>query len=218
MKNCEYCNKQHDGSFATGRFCNSKCAHGFSTKNKRKEINKKVSKTISIKGQWNKGNSIKIKKYCEICNSEFVDYIFGNKTCGNKKCISLLISNKVKGKTGGYRKGGGRSKGSYYKNQYFDSPFEIEVAKFLDENNIKWKRNTKRIYFIFENKKTYYIPDFLINDSLYLETKGYWYGNKKEKTLEAVKQNKLNWILLMQKVEWEKNKNILLNKIKLNKV
>ena len=40
---CEYCNKHHDGSFASGRFCSRICSRGFSTKAKRKEINEKVS-------------------------------------------------------------------------------------------------------------------------------------------------------------------------------
>lgn len=57
MKECEYCDKKHDGSFATGRFCNKKCASGYSTKAKRKEINEKVSKTMSE-------NIIKKCKYC----------------------------------------------------------------------------------------------------------------------------------------------------------
>lgn len=44
---CEYCGNEHDGAFGSGRFCSKKCASGFSTKNKRSEINKKVSKTLS---------------------------------------------------------------------------------------------------------------------------------------------------------------------------
>jgi len=43
---CEYCNKDHDGFYGSGRFCNSKCARGFSTKAKRKEINEKVSNNL----------------------------------------------------------------------------------------------------------------------------------------------------------------------------
>lgn len=46
---CEYCLAEHDGSFATGRFCNRKCSNGFSTKAKRKEINEKVSGRMSGK-------------------------------------------------------------------------------------------------------------------------------------------------------------------------
>ena len=47
MKECENCKSEHDESYGSGRFCSSKCARGFSTKEKRKEINEKVSKTIT---------------------------------------------------------------------------------------------------------------------------------------------------------------------------
>lgn len=43
---CELCHKEHDGSYGSGRFCSAKCARSFSTKNKRKEINRKVSKKL----------------------------------------------------------------------------------------------------------------------------------------------------------------------------
>ena len=46
---CENCQKDHDGSYATGRFCSAKCSRGFSTKSKRKEINGKVS--AKLKGR-----------------------------------------------------------------------------------------------------------------------------------------------------------------------
>lgn len=215
MKKCEYCNKQITGEYTTGRFCNKKCASGFSTKKKRNEINKKISKALRGRTDhiWNK----KEKKIliCPHCGKTRKVHQCNNViTCGGTSCVGKQLSKSLKGKTGGYRIGAGRSKGDYYKNQYFDSMYEIEVAKFLDENDIKWKRNTKRFYYIFNNKKTYYIPDFFIENKLYLETKGYWYGNKKERTYEAVKQNKLNWILLLQKKEWWKDKNILLNKIR----
>jgi hypothetical protein len=35
---CENCGEDHDGSYGSGRFCSIKCARGFSTKEKRKEI------------------------------------------------------------------------------------------------------------------------------------------------------------------------------------
>ena len=44
---CEYCNKSHDGSYGSGRFCSAKCARGFSTSVKRKEINQKVSRVLT---------------------------------------------------------------------------------------------------------------------------------------------------------------------------
>ena len=44
--NCEYCTDLIDGKYGSGRFCNSKCARGFSSKAKRLEINKKVSEKL----------------------------------------------------------------------------------------------------------------------------------------------------------------------------
>jgi hypothetical protein len=43
---CENCKSEHDGKYSSGRFCCVKCARSFSTKNKRKEINLKVSKKL----------------------------------------------------------------------------------------------------------------------------------------------------------------------------
>ncbi len=49
---CEYCNKEHDGAYASGRFCSKECARGFSSREKRKEINIKVSKTLTKNKKW----------------------------------------------------------------------------------------------------------------------------------------------------------------------
>lgn len=43
MNKCENCELEHNGEYGSGRFCSNKCARGFSTKNKRLEINEKVS-------------------------------------------------------------------------------------------------------------------------------------------------------------------------------
>lgn len=50
---CENCNNSHNGNYGSGRFCSNKCARCFSTKQKRLEINKKVS----VKLQGRKGNN-----------------------------------------------------------------------------------------------------------------------------------------------------------------
>ena len=54
---CEYCQKEHDGSYGSGRFCCAFCARGFSTRDKRQKINKKVSETLKLNDYkpWNKG-------------------------------------------------------------------------------------------------------------------------------------------------------------------
>lgn len=71
---CEYCNKEHNGSYGSGRFCCQKCARGYSTRAKRLEINKKVSETLTKNRPIKKRYCISCKeqiynkgKYCKIC-------------------------------------------------------------------------------------------------------------------------------------------------------
>lgn len=116
---------------------------------------------------------------------------------------------------GGYREGSGKGKKSTYISSIagivkLDSNFEVEFAIELDRLKINWKRNTTRFYFNWNGIRTYYIPDFyLIDKDLYVETKGFWYKDKKEKTLEAVKINNINLQIIMQK-DWIINKEIFL--------
>lgn len=80
---CENCNCEHDGKYASGRFCCLKCARGSSTKAKRQEINARVS--ITLKGRKlteehkknleranNFNRKEKIKKTCPNCNKDFL--------------------------------------------------------------------------------------------------------------------------------------------------
>lgn len=55
-----------------------------------------------------------------------------------------------------------------------DGNWELEVAKFLDENNIKWNRNKIRFEYDDNGKIRHYTPDFYLTDNnSYLEVKGY---------------------------------------------
>lgn len=53
--NCENCFIIHLGDYGSGRFCSSKCARSFSTKNKRQEINLTVSEKLKGKPNNQKG-------------------------------------------------------------------------------------------------------------------------------------------------------------------
>ena len=82
MKKCEHCSKEHDGSYASGRFCNNKCARAFSTKAKRAEINKKVSKTLTKHGKY---TGRKGSPFC-LCCGEVNNNCYSNYCsvrCGN---------------------------------------------------------------------------------------------------------------------------------------
>lgn len=46
MKACELCKSNHNGEYGSGRFCSSLCARSFSTRDKRKDINRIVSNRL----------------------------------------------------------------------------------------------------------------------------------------------------------------------------
>ena len=54
MRKCERCGNNHDGEYASGRFCGPKCARSFASLEKRQDINRRVSE--KLKGR-NVGNS-----------------------------------------------------------------------------------------------------------------------------------------------------------------
>jgi len=90
---CEYCCKEHDGSYGSGRFCSVKCARGFSTKFKRKEINEKVSKKLTGSGHSN------VENICMNCGNKFIiNYANRHQKYCSKKCAAIFIANTEKGK------------------------------------------------------------------------------------------------------------------------
>lgn len=61
-----------------------------------------------------------------------------------------------------------------YKGIDLDGTWELEYAKYLDSNNIEWKRPKERFEYIFENKIRHYTPDFyIVQGDTYIEIKGY---------------------------------------------
>lgn len=191
---CEYCNNHHNGLYGSGRFCNSKCARGFSTKNKRIEINKKVS----IKAKNNKPSlhvkekikeSLKKfhkenpnfnkltrpKKYiiskCQYCNGDIKHVSYKSRKYHNecwKKC------------SGGFRKNSTIVHKYTYNGIKLDSGAEFQFANFLEINNVKWIKN--QTYFIeyigVDCKKHKYYPDFYLSEfDIWVEIKGKRYAN-----------------------------------------
>lgn len=71
---CEYCGKEHNGEYGSGRFCSKSCAISFTNKNRkidRKQINKKISEGLQ---KYNKEHPKEIIYYnyiCEKCGKEF---------------------------------------------------------------------------------------------------------------------------------------------------
>lgn len=148
MNLCEYCGKEHDGAFASGRFCNRGCCNGFSTKIKRKEINEKVKITLKTKFE-------KPSRICPICFCEYnkrqrktCSSICGDKLRiqntdfaalslkGKERCSSLDERLRLRdiGRSGGFGKKGVTDCGTEYQ-----STIEKECFEYLENNFINFE-------------------------------------------------------------------------------
>ena len=86
---------------------------------------------------------------------------------------------------------GGKCKWFEYAGQKLQGTWELNVAKKLDELSIKWKKLAVHgdvWKYELDGKTKSYTPDlYLIEEDIYLEIKGYWWGNDKSK-MEAVRE------------------------------
>lgn len=158
-------------------FCSRSCSSKYSsTINPDRNLN--ISKAFSEKKKENKK-----KQMCKSCGIEFNlkrklnKHWQTKKTCSDE-CYKKYFSSILKGKTGGYRSqsGTGKKYGSWYRNIWFDSKWEIEAAKSMEKNGIGWGRgNIDPIpYKDIKGKDRLYHPDFFIKEfECYLEVKGY---------------------------------------------
>lgn len=167
---CETCGKTFYSRHKQVRFCSNKCR------------GKKCNNFLKDKIPWNKKEKV---RECKVCGKKLHSQTksgYCNKHYHTEE-YNLKLSQKLKGKTGGYNKGSGRGKHGWYKGYWCDSSWELAWVIYHLENNIEFKRNTERFNYIYENKSHYYIPDFKINDT-FIEIKGYI----NEQTKEKIKQ------------------------------
>jgi len=68
----------------------------------------------------------------------------------------------------------GRVKVVEYRGQKFHGNWEVDVAKWLDENNISWVRPNNPIEYEWNGKTHLYFPDFYLPEhDIFVEVKGY---------------------------------------------
>lgn len=171
MRICEKCNINHDGKYGSGRFCSQKCSRSFSTSNKRKEINEKVSRSFNEK-------RILIEKTCLICSKKFivVKCRSSKKTC-SKSCSSKLINSNLDvreklsvARTKAIMSGKTNFKSikcDYeFKNSLIkcDSKIEYACLNYFETvyDAISMKRCNEFIEFEDNGQKRRFIPDFII--------------------------------------------------------
>ena len=97
---CLKCNKEHDGSFGSGKYCSRQCAN---SRVRTEESKKKTSNTM--KGYHYGGalkRVLKIKKICPVCNKEFeVIKFYKNKIYCSRECYCKDSEGKFRVLAGG---------------------------------------------------------------------------------------------------------------------
>lgn len=191
---CLSCDKQMivvttERYLETGRYkkccspaCGKRRKHSFETKaligSKLRRPPKEVTNTL---------------QNCVICQVQFErPSNKSHKTCSTV-CRSKFFSQKLKGKTGGYKIKSGSSKfhGSWYKGSWMDSSWELAMAQRLDALNISWERGNR--FFQYTNlagEVRKYYPDFFLPEfNRYLEIKGYWTVDVRHKMNDVQAKN-----------------------------
>ncbi len=78
----------------------------------------------------------------------------------------------------------------YYNGFRFDSKWEVEVAKILDKNNIKWIQPKPLVWIDKNDKKHNYFADFyLIDYDIYLDPKNDYCIKVQKEKLDYLKNN-----------------------------
>tara|TARA_R110001606_G_C15284381_1_gene640881 strand:- start:332 stop:1042 length:711 start_codon:yes stop_codon:yes gene_type:complete len=169
---CENCEAEHSGEYGSGRFCATKCARGFSTKSKRKEINKKVSKSLSGRGNG------KVEIECKKCGKLVLrDWNRRQQKFCSKSCSAIFLNalpetreklSKARIKAIKEGKTNHRSiKCEYkYKDHLIECDSKIEYAcldYFEKKLNATFMQRCNEVIEYFDGgQKRRYLPDFLI--------------------------------------------------------
>lgn len=186
---CENCKNEHDGQYGSGRFCSSKCARGFSTKEKRSLINEKVSKKRKESAHKN------VHKKCVECGNYFsIGWDKREQETCSRKCarkrlnknpnyIKKLSISAIRAHQEGKMKGSKKTIRCNYlfENKFIrcDSKVEYVCLDYFVKNYkvIDISRCNFFIEYMFDDKIKRYLPDFLIKtdkETYVVECKSYF--------------------------------------------
>lgn len=184
LNKCKKCgNEFYNKPHKTKNFCSQKCANS-------RMWSEETKAKFRLKTHIKKLKELKCN-YCSVLFYHNKNRKYCSKEC-NKKGSSRNISIACKGKTGGFREKGGRGKQGWFKNYYYQSTWELAYIIYNIDNDILFSRNTKEKFKYEYNGKTYnYYPDFKLENSVYVEIKGYYTPKVEEKLKSFPKEKKL---------------------------
>jgi len=203
MINCCYgCEREAKFTFKNGKHCCSKNQQQCSIVKNKTDRTKNKRGTGKI--PWNKGltkeNDERVRRGVENLKLfiKFNHFKPKGRALTEEKEIErrIKISRTMKERGfGGYRRNSGRCKGFWYESIFAGKVFlrgsyELEYAKYLDKNNIKWKQNELGFSYNYQGKDRLYYPDFyLIDKNTYVEIKGF-----------MTEQDEYKWIYFIPKL------------------
>lgn len=169
-KNCGCVFTGKYSKYSDGKFCSRKCARGFSSKEKRQEINLKVSKKLTGRVNSKSGGpySIHLKKECVVCGKVFT----GLRKCCSNDCLKALRKEQFKkNAVYGYKEKAGTRYSGWYNKIYCNSTWELAYLLYCEEKGLNPVRCKEFFEYEFEGKMYKYYPDFIL-DGVYIEIKG----------------------------------------------
>ena len=111
---------------------------------------------------------------CRVCANRFI----------SKNCLHLPTHGK-------YLK---------YKSIGFHSTWEANFAKWCDGSGIKWEYEPKAFKLKLNKKETRYYPDFYLPEfDCWIEIKGYWHKDAKEKFQLFKRKYKNIYIIVLER-------------------
>lgn len=215
---CKCCNKNFIGNLREKRkFCSSSCAaifnnnknkitlkkrwQGLTEQQKQKQLSG-LNKILILRKQnpelYRSKTTFKrvckiYYKNCKICKNIFIVALdkknYERKTCSNM--CKTIASNGIRTYQNGSRKPSWYFCKEQQKDVLLESSWEVEIAKLLDSNNIKWIR-PRPLEWFDGCKKRFYYPDFYLPEqNMYLDPKNPFCMERDKNKLKFFKKAKL---------------------------
>ena len=204
---CLECEKVMDFYKRNNKFCGSSCSASYNNKKRNgisNETKEKISKKLTgrkLSEEHKKKTSLHLRpggkhnveelrfnydktpKKCNVCGND-INYENRHRVTCSDDCKLIAKTNR--------KYLNGSRKTIYYKNVVLESSWELELAIFLDDNNIKWIR-PEPIKWNDGVKDRLYYPDFYLTEQdIYLDPKNpYCMEKDKLKMFEIGKKVKI---------------------------
>lgn len=197
---CKQCSKEFRvvASKKASNFCSHSCCSKFKwTQFKKTDAYKDFIENARKKnlGTQREKQSLEIRS-CRICGTKFEIEPYKAKITCSKVCYSKLVS--INSRNHPNCGGETNHKRYMYKDISMDSSWEVDIAKWMDKNNVTWIRSRKIVFLWSDkngNKRRYYPDFFLPKYNIYLDPKNKFLIEKDKYKIEAVqKENNIKII------------------------